>query len=155
MALRIVLQCVESHANRYGRYIEPMLSLSIDFYCRVFVRVRSGQRECKRTTSKLGHVYQCTGCESISVQPLGKLLQEEGHLKYKLVTGPPVAERCEHCGRPYHMGGPFWLGPLHNQTFLSELIDGLEEDKFATHGRMKGMLSVACKWMGLSLVVYP
>ena len=58
---------------RYGRYIEPLLSLSIDFYCRVFVRVYSGQKECKRSSSKLGHVYQCTGCESLAVQPLGKI----------------------------------------------------------------------------------
>ena len=58
---------------RYGRYIEPLLSLSIDFYCRVYVRVRSGQKECKMSTSKLGHVYQCTGCESLAIQPLGKL----------------------------------------------------------------------------------
>ena len=42
-AVRILLQCIESHANRYGRYIEPLLSLSIDFYVRVFVRIHSGQ----------------------------------------------------------------------------------------------------------------
>ena len=72
MALRIVLQSIESHANRYGRYIEPLLSLSIDFYCRVFVRIRSGQKQCKSSTSKLGNVYQCTGCQSITVQPLGE-----------------------------------------------------------------------------------
>ena len=57
MALRIVLQSVEAHANRYGRYVEPLLSLSIDFYCRVFVRIRTSQREVKRSTSKLGNVY--------------------------------------------------------------------------------------------------
>ena len=72
MALRIVLQSIESHANRYGRYIEPLLSLSIDFYCRVFVRIRSGQKQCKSSTSKLGNVYQCTGCQSMTVQPLGE-----------------------------------------------------------------------------------
>ena len=59
--------------SRYGRYIEPLLGLSIDFYCRVFVRVRSGQKECKMSSSKLGHVYQCTGCESLAIQPLSKL----------------------------------------------------------------------------------
>ena len=36
---RILLQCLEAHATRYGRYIQPLLSLSIDFYARVFVRV--------------------------------------------------------------------------------------------------------------------
>ena len=81
MALRIVLQCIESHANRYGRYIIPVLSLSIDFYVRIFVRVFSSQKHCKRTTSKLGHVYQCTGCESINIQPLGLLHQAEDNSK--------------------------------------------------------------------------
>jgi len=72
-AVRILLQCLEAHANRYGRYIEPLLSLSIDFYVRVFVKVFSGQNTCKKSTSKLGHVYQCSGCESFAIQPLGKL----------------------------------------------------------------------------------
>jgi tRNA G26 N,N-dimethylase Trm1 len=49
-ALRIVLQCVESHANRYGRYIVPLLSISADFYVRVFVRIFSGPAMCKRAT---------------------------------------------------------------------------------------------------------
>ena len=49
-ALRIVLQCVESHANRYGRYVIPLLSVSADFYVRVFVRIFSGPAVCKRTT---------------------------------------------------------------------------------------------------------
>uniref|UniRef100_A0A0D6R1G2 tRNA (guanine(26)-N(2))-dimethyltransferase n=1 Tax=Araucaria cunninghamii TaxID=56994 RepID=A0A0D6R1G2_ARACU len=37
MALRILLACIESHANRYKRYIVPVLSVSVDFYIRVFV----------------------------------------------------------------------------------------------------------------------
>ena len=39
MALRIVLASIEQHAARYKRHIVPVLSLSIDFYVRVFVRV--------------------------------------------------------------------------------------------------------------------
>jgi tRNA G26 N,N-dimethylase Trm1 len=81
MALRIVLQCIEAHANRYGRYIVPLLSLSIDFYVRIFVRVYSSQKQCKKTTSKLGNVYQCTGCETINVQPLGVLIPGEDDSK--------------------------------------------------------------------------
>lgn len=53
MALRILLQCIESHANRYGRYIEPLLSISADFYIRVFVRVYNSPNMCKRTTRYL------------------------------------------------------------------------------------------------------
>lgn len=49
VALRILLKCIESHANRYNRYIEPVLSLSADFYIRVFVRVFTGAQKCKHT----------------------------------------------------------------------------------------------------------
>lgn len=51
IALRILLRCIESHANRYGRYIVPLLSLSIDFYARLFVRVYTGQFQCKESST--------------------------------------------------------------------------------------------------------
>lgn len=50
MALRILLQCIQSHANRYGRYIVPLLSLSADFYIRVFLRIFTSPQMCKKTT---------------------------------------------------------------------------------------------------------
>jgi hypothetical protein len=34
-AVRILLACLESHANRYKRYIVPLLSVHMDFYIRV------------------------------------------------------------------------------------------------------------------------
>ena len=37
--LRILLACIQTHAARHKRYIVPVLSLSIDFYVRVFMRV--------------------------------------------------------------------------------------------------------------------
>ena len=41
MVLMIVLQSVEAHVNRYGRYIKALLSLSIDFYCHAIVRTQN------------------------------------------------------------------------------------------------------------------
>ena len=38
-SVRIVLQAIDAAANRYKRYIVPLVSVSIDFYVRVFVRV--------------------------------------------------------------------------------------------------------------------
>lgn len=156
MALRIVLQCIEAHANRYGRYIVPLLSLSIDFYVRIFVRVYSSQKQCKKTTSKLGNVYQCTGCETINVQPLGVLIPGEDdskNIKYKLPHGPPVSNRCTYCDHPFQIGGPFWVAPIHDKTFVEEILQNLEninnmtstdtsDKKFGTFDRMFGMLTV-------------
>ena len=50
MALRILLQTIQAHANRYGRYIEPILSISADFYIRVFVKVTTSPLQCKLST---------------------------------------------------------------------------------------------------------
>lgn len=46
-ALRIVLHSLDLHANCYQRYIVPLLSISADFYVRVFVRVFTGQAKVK------------------------------------------------------------------------------------------------------------
>jgi tRNA G26 N,N-dimethylase Trm1 len=45
MALRIVLNSLESSACRYHRHIVPILSVGIDFYVRVFVRVFESAQE--------------------------------------------------------------------------------------------------------------
>lgn len=47
MALRLVLQQLQSSAGRYRRYIVPLVSCSIDFYLRVFVRVFTSPSQVK------------------------------------------------------------------------------------------------------------
>lgn len=143
MALRILLQCVESHANRYSRYIVPLLSISADFYIRIFVRVYTGAYKCKFTTSKLSHVYHCTGCDSFQLQPLGAIRtnSKNNQPKFAIPTGPPVSNICEHCGNPHHIGGPIWSGPLHSREFVSEVLQTAPES-LATYRRIQGVLSV-------------
>ncbi|CAG0900448.1 unnamed protein product [Cyprideis torosa] len=48
-ALRILLRCLESHANRYGRFIEPLLCLRVDFYVRLFLRIQYSPSQAKRS----------------------------------------------------------------------------------------------------------
>ena len=55
-ALRIALQCVESHANRYGRYIEPLLSVSADFYIRLFLRIHTSAARVKLSARSVREV---------------------------------------------------------------------------------------------------
>lgn len=47
-ALRLVLGSLSSAAARYGRYITPLVSFSIDFYVRLFVRVDTRAQEVKK-----------------------------------------------------------------------------------------------------------
>uniref|UniRef100_A0A0A9ZAV4 tRNA (guanine(26)-N(2))-dimethyltransferase n=1 Tax=Lygus hesperus TaxID=30085 RepID=A0A0A9ZAV4_LYGHE len=145
MALRIVLQCIESHANRYGKYIVPLLSISADFYVRVFVRIFTSPATCKQSTSKLSHVFQCVGCKCMTLHPLGVMnVRENKPPSYSLPRLPELS-KCPHCDHSYQMGGPVWSGPLHDPSFISKLLELVESssDKFNTSKRMLGMLSVA------------
>ncbi len=98
-------------------------------------------------------MFKCTGCDALSVQPLGRVVQHDDgkNLLYKLCTGPPVDKKCTFCDHPHYIGGPMWIAPIHDKSFVTTLLDRLEDDeleaeagrkKFGTHDRMKGMLSV-------------
>ena len=52
MALRMVLHMISTMANRHGKYIEPMVSLTVDFYVRLFIRVRESPIQCHRSMLK-------------------------------------------------------------------------------------------------------
>lgn len=150
MALRILLRCIETTATRYGRYMVPLLSISADFYIRVFVRIFTGQYACKKSSSKQSMVFQCTGCESFTLQPLGILKpnpteQNPNQIKFGTPTGPFVSSRCEHCNHQHHMGGPIWSAPLYDVDFLKELLETVEMEQFkklTTIRRIYGTLSV-------------
>ena len=49
-----------------------VLSLSIDFYIRVFVRVYTSAAETKNAATKLAYVWQSQGCESFTLQRLAR-----------------------------------------------------------------------------------
>ena len=64
MALRTVLQTINSVANRQGRAIEPLMSLTVDFYIRLFIRVKDSLATCQKSITRLSTVHQCTTCEA-------------------------------------------------------------------------------------------
>ncbi|TRY87437.1 hypothetical protein DNTS_017195 [Danionella cerebrum] len=101
MALRIILHSIDLRAAAYQRYIEPLLSVSVDFYIRVFVRVKTGQATVKNSASKQALLYNCVGCGAFHLQRMGKKTSQGKQMKYSAATGPPVGPTCEHCGQKH------------------------------------------------------
>ncbi|CAO3595152.1 unnamed protein product [Absidia cylindrospora] len=136
---------LQTSAGRYRRYIVPMVTCSIDFYLRVFVRVYTFPNGVKEAASKIGVIYECTGCHSFATQPLGQVeFKENGNKRHSPGSGPPVNATCDHCGSPHHVGGPAWIAPLHDKDFVGKMLQHVKdsEQSYGTHKRMKGMLSV-------------
>ncbi|XP_056442114.1 tRNA (guanine(26)-N(2))-dimethyltransferase [Gadus chalcogrammus] len=144
MALRIILHSVDQRAAVYQRYIRPLISISVDFYIRVFMQVHTGQAVVKNSASKQALVYNCVGCGSFHLQRMGKKTPNGKHMKFSAATGPPVGTHCEHCGQRHQLGGPIWAEPLHDVSFVQKVLSAVSSNpsRFGTAKRIEGMLSM-------------
>jgi tRNA (guanine26-N2/guanine27-N2)-dimethyltransferase len=146
-ALRLVLGMIANTAAKYRKSIEPLLCLSIDFYVRLFIKVKTSPIEVKEVASKTGLVYMCSGCGATETQPLGKVtVRENGSKKYGLAQGAPVGAHCTYCGYTNHVAGPMYIGKLHNKEFISKVLElnsEVSDDTYTTRKRIEGMLTLA------------
>uniref|UniRef100_A0A1I7UW94 tRNA (guanine(26)-N(2))-dimethyltransferase n=1 Tax=Caenorhabditis tropicalis TaxID=1561998 RepID=A0A1I7UW94_9PELO len=150
VGLRILLRAIDSAANRYTRYIEPLVSISVDFYVRVFVRVHTGAFQAKRSGTKVGTVLVCSGCHAMEPLPMLKRGEDKQENKYSLptirhtLTGPDSL--CIHCSHRLHQIGPIYLAPIHSKPFVTSLLNRLkstpEAERLGTHGRLQGVLTM-------------
>lgn len=129
MAVRIVLQALETQANRYRRYIVPLLSVGIDFYLRVFVRVFTSPQEVKKASLKTSYVHQSLGCGSFYLQPVGKFTGGAGNGNYQGSTGPTCPPVCPETGTGFRLGGPIWSAPMHDMEWVMEALNRAEEQQ--------------------------
>lgn len=152
VGLRLILHALATSAAKYGLAIEPLLSLSIDFYARVFVRIHRSPAEVKFISGNTILVYNCDqGCGAWLTQPLTQTrqkLDKKGNpfYGYSLAQGPVSGPNCNHCGFKTHIGGPMWGGPLHNPHFIQKILDmlpGADRDVYKTVDRIEGMLTTA------------
>ena len=150
--LRLILNSLAMSAAKYGLSIEPLLSLSIDFYARVFVRVYRSPALVKFTAGNTMLVYNCdAGCGAWSTQPIAatkQRLDKKGNPFYHfgLAQGPSAGPHCEHCGFKTHLAGPMWGGPLHNPHYIQKilaLLPTLDTETYKTIPRIEGMLTTA------------
>lgn len=128
LALRLVLHAFATTAARYGREVTPLLSCSIDFYVRLFVRVSDSPARAKRHASKTGMVHQCVQCESFFVQKFGEV--EEGKdIKFKPAKVVTPGSECPECGGRLKIGGPFYLGSLYDPDFLQRCLQACSSER--------------------------
>lgn len=153
VGLRLILHAISTSAARYGLAIEPLLSLSIDFYARVFVRVSRSPAAVKFTAGKTMLVYNCDGgCGAWATQFLLRNKAQQNKTgsgtfyKHQMAQAPTVDQLCAHCGTKMHLAGPMYGGRLHSPDFVRRILDGLpgvSKETYGTTERIKGMLTTA------------
>jgi len=152
--LRIVLHSIETAAAKYGLAMEPLLSLSIDFYVRVFVRIRKSPAMVKFQGGKNMVVYNCdAGCGAWATQLLMRNKsapdKKGSGFFYKHTSALATTDRaCEHCGSTMHLAGPMYAGYIQSPTFIKQVLAELDEatpDVYGTTERIRGMLQTAAE----------
>ncbi|KAI5191989.1 tRNA (guanine26-N2/guanine27-N2)-dimethyltransferase [Nematocida minor] len=154
IAIRIVLSYISRIAAKSGKRIKPLVSLSMDFFIRVFVQVIHDKQE---STPSLLCNKQYLLCSCLNRQEIAVLRKENGKNVYRHTKMPDTTE-CALCGRTYGLYGPFWSGPMHCPVFLEGVIQGIDKayiesktggDKMTAHTteqinrRIHGMLTMA------------
>lgn len=153
VGLRLILHAIATAAARYGLAIEPLLSLSIDYYVRVFVKVRRAPAQVKFLAGRTMLMYNCDhGCGAWETQLLArnkKATNKSGvgtFYKHGCAIAPTAGMDCQHCGSKMHLAGPMYAGPLHSADFIKKILDNLpnaSDDIYGTKPRIEGMLQTA------------
>lgn len=149
-ALRMVLNSIAASAAHYGRAITPLLSLSIDFYVRLFIRIDTRPAKVKHLMGNTMLTYQCSGCKTFTNQPMGVVKPGSKPDQFKFSNASlSAAQHCAECGFTQHIGGPMYSGPLHDHKFIDQILEYASEAEksetnvLGTIPRIKGMLNVA------------
>ena len=151
--LRLILHAIATSAARYGLAMEPLLSLSIDYYARVFVRIYKSASDVKFLAGKTMMIYNCdAGCGAWTTQMIArnKLTPNKSgkgyYWKHVFGMAPTTSENCSHCGMKTHIAGPMFAGPIHSPEFIKRILNELlnvSKDTYQTTDRIEGMLTVA------------
>lgn len=139
----MIIGLVARIAARCDKAVDCLMSCSIDFYARVFLKIRTNASESKLLSLNTGTIYYCQGCKSYTTQPVGNATIN-GKSKKFYPSRLHINKQCGVCNGAITIGGPFWNAPIHNKEFVTKVIEHvtLNQDAFNTKTRMIGMMTV-------------
>lgn len=143
MAVRMIIMAINMAANRHGRGCEVLLGAKIDFYVRVFVRVKDSKWLAQQTHSKTVALAICSDCGTPRTQPMGRVKENVAvsarkRRKKESVT-PQVADNDNQKKHESEMNGEK-KKQQHpkNVRYKPALVEkGIASDCFICGGRMQ------------------
>ncbi|ADM12075.1 N2,N2-dimethylguanosine tRNA methyltransferase [Encephalitozoon intestinalis ATCC 50506] len=107
--LRTIISLVSRQASKFDCSVEPVASLSIDFYVRIFLRIV--RRNPRSVIEKNSLFWMCT-CHNI----------------FEVRNGEDISNKCDNCSRRMKLCGPFWNGPLNDINVIQGVLNRAKED---------------------------
>lgn len=116
--IRVLLSYISREFAKYDSKIIPVLSLSVDFYVRVIVRVFKGQGKSVLENNSYVSICDCLNTE-------------------KIALNRPKSLVCTVCQKHTQLYGPFWNREIHDGGIIDRMLNENEE---CGNERMVGIL---------------
>jgi tRNA (guanine26-N2/guanine27-N2)-dimethyltransferase len=116
LALRTVLSFVSRQASKFNIAIVPVLSISVDFYVRLFVKIRKRLSKARCVIESNSYRYLCTCFNMKKIDILNKAERYEN-------VKVPANGTCEICGLQFRICGPFWNECLYDVDFIRRMMN--------------------------------
>ncbi|XP_073539710.1 TRMT1-like protein isoform X2 [Phyllobates terribilis] len=116
LAARVVLSAVARTASRCNKGIEVLLSVALEHFVLVIVRVLRGPSLADESAKMINNLIHCNWCEERIFQKEGNMIEEN---PYKQL---PCDCHISMPGRSAVSIGPVWSGSLFNAGFLKRML---------------------------------
>ncbi|XP_077108140.1 tRNA (guanine(27)-N(2))-dimethyltransferase isoform X2 [Ranitomeya variabilis] len=116
LAARVVLGAVARTAARCNKGIEVLLSVALDHFVLVIVRVLRGPSLADESTKMINNLIHCNWCEERIFQKEGTMVEENPYEQL------PCDCHLSTPGRSAVLIGPVWSGSLFNAGFLKRML---------------------------------
>ncbi|KAE8611055.1 hypothetical protein XENTR_v10012320 [Xenopus tropicalis] len=138
LAARIILATLARAAARYNKGIDVLLSVAVEHFVLVVVRVLRGPTQADESIHKIHSLIHCQWCEERIFQKEGNMVQEN---PYKNL---PCDCQESMQGNSAVVLGPMWSGSLFNMGFLRRMmIEAVEHEMDDIHPLLKTLLCEA------------
>ncbi|MEN2500295.1 MAG: RNA methyltransferase tRNA(m5U54)methyltransferase, partial [Marteilia pararefringens] len=137
LALRILLQFVNSKSIPHNLRIRPLLSLSTGHFVRLFIEVIKSPQKSLENLKYSSYGSFCDNCKSV------KLIGNQMHNSQFKSKVRLDDLNCKICSKPQvQLGGRLWSGPLHCPDFLQQMLDSSKYVQLDNLKRCEAMLQV-------------
>ncbi|MHA1490803.1 MAG: tRNA (guanine(10)-N(2))-dimethyltransferase [Promethearchaeota archaeon] len=127
-----------ANVNKIG--IKPLLTFSSGHFIRIFLLTYKSKAKISKDFTKYGYVIHCKcGYRTINDNNILKI--------------PKICPIC-HSSDKFDFAGPLWLGELHDETFLKELIIQNNNSDYQNEKRINKVLNFALDELNMPVSYY-
>jgi len=113
MGVRVLLSALVRTGARYDVAVAPIVTHATKHYVRTYLELDRGARDANATIENLGYIYHCEHCLGRETDP-------------GLIADAPSS--CPDCGQGIQTAGPVWLGPTHDEAFVTAVREAIDEE---------------------------